>query len=142
MKKARSSLLIVIITTIIFISHGCAGDPTSLLKDGIWTFEDMTTDSENEDIQSLVTFGKAFMTDATLELQEGGLYIISSPLAEEPTTGEWELVGEDQLILDPDGAISSSVGNIDVLTKKMLKYIETFSDENSGTYTTTTTWVR
>jgi hypothetical protein len=119
---------------------GCEKDPSTLLTDGVWTFENLTTDTEDENIRSLITLGKALLTDATLEFQAGGTYIITSPLADEPSTGTWSLIGEDQLIMDPDDE-SSSTGNIETLTKTQLTYIETFPHQ-SGAYTVTTTWVR
>jgi len=142
MKKLRYLPMGLILGAFILLTPGCAGDPQSLLMDHLWTFEDFTTDSEDENVQSLVAFAKAFLTDATLEFQDGGVYILASPLSETPSTGTWELIGEDQLIMDPDGEDTASTGNIEVLTKNQLSYIETFTDEDSNTYTTTTTWVK
>ena len=119
----------------------CEKDNTTLLTDGVWTFQNLTTDSENENVIGLITLGKAFLTDATMEFQEGGTYIMSSPLVEEPTTGDWQLVGEDQLILDPDDQ-APGTSNIETLTKKKLSYMETFVDAQMNSYTVTTTWIR
>jgi hypothetical protein len=60
---------------------------------------------------------------------------------ENPTTGEWELIGEDQLIIDPDDE-ASSTSNIETLTKDRLSYTESFVDGQMSSYTVTTTWVR
>ena len=84
----------------------CEKDNTTLLTDGVWTFQNITTDSEDETIINLIALGKALLTDATMEFQEGGTYILTSPLIEDPSTGEWELIGDDQLILDPDDEAS------------------------------------
>lgn len=136
-----------IASTLLFVlvllgSSGCAGDPNTLLTSGIWDFEDFTTTSEDDNIKSLVALGKAFMTDATMEFQSSGRYIMTSPLSEDPETGDWELVGEDQLIINPDGDGSTSTANIDVLTRKQLSYIETFSDMSGKNYSVTTVWVQ
>ncbi len=120
---------------------GCETDNKTLLTDDVWTFQNMTTDSEDDNIIALVTLGKALLTDATMEFQEGGTYILTSPLVEEPSTGEWQLIGEDQLILDPDGE-ASSTSNIETLTKDKLSYTETFVDGQMNTYKVTTTWTR
>ena len=101
----------------------------------------MTTTSEDETIISIVAFAKAVLTDATMEFQEGGTYILSSPLVEEPTTGEWSLIGEDQLVLDADDEVPSTA-NIETLTKDKLSYMETYVDDEMNPYTLTTTWVR
>ena len=120
---------------------GCENDPSTLLTDGVWSFENLTSDSDDSDIQSWVALAKALMTDATLEFQSGGTYLITSPLAEEPTTGTWSLVGDDQLILNPEDQVASTA-NIETLSKKELKYIETYFDQNQNTYSVTTTWTR
>ena len=60
---------------------------------------------------------------------------------EEPTSGTWSLIGEDQLILTEAGGVPSTA-NIDVLSKKELKYIETFIDLSQNTYSVTTSWTR
>lgn len=119
----------------------CEKDPGTLLTDGIWTFETLTTDSEDENIQSLITMGKALLTDATLEFQGDETYMITSPLLDEPNTGTWSLIGDDQLIMNPDDE-PASTGNIETLTKKQLTYIETFTDQNMNPYSVTTTWIR
>lgn len=134
-----SGLVITLLFAVVF--SGCEKEPGTLLTDGIWNFENLTTDSEDEDIHSLVALAKALMTDATLEFQGAGTYIIDSPLMDEPTTGTWSLIGEDQLILDPDNQ-PPSTANIETLTKKELTYLETYSYQQMTPYTITTTWVR
>lgn len=118
---------------------GCETDNKTLLTDGIWTFQNLTTDSEDENVATLIIIAKALMTDATMEFQEGGTYIMDSPLADQPTTGDWELLGEDQLILTPEGEVAST-SSIENLSKSELKYKETFVDEQLNSYTVTTTW--
>ena len=76
-----------------------------------------------------------------LQFQEGGTYILTSPLVENPTTGDWQLIGEDQLILDPDGE-ATSTANIETLSKDKLSYTETMVDVQMNSYTITTTWIR
>ena len=120
---------------------GCETDNKTMLTDGVWNFQNMTTDSEDDNIIALVTLGKALFTDATIEFQEGGAYILTSPLVDDPSTGDWQLVGDDQLILDPDDEIPST-SNIETLTKDKLSYMETFVDAEMNSYTVTTTWVR
>jgi hypothetical protein len=120
---------------------GCEKDNTTLLTDGVWHFQDLSSDSEDNTVLSLVTLAKALLTDATMEFQEGGTYILSSPLVEDPTTGEWQLIGEDQLILEPDGE-TSSTSSIETLTKDKLSYSESFVDGQMNTYHITTTWTR
>jgi hypothetical protein len=139
----RSTIASTLLFALILLgTSGCAGDPNTLLTDGVWDFEDFTTTSEDENIKSLVALGKAFLTDATMEFQDDGSYIMTSPLADDPETGTWELVGEDQLIMNPDGDAGVSTSNIDVLTRKQLSYIETFNDMSGNTYTVNTVWIR
>jgi hypothetical protein len=101
----------------------------------------MTTDSEESAIISLVSLGPALLTEATMEFQEGGTYILDSPFVEIPATGEWELIGEDQLIIDPDDD-ASSTSRIETLTEDKLSYVEAFVDGQMNSYKVTTAWVR
>jgi len=140
--KAKNLLSGVAMSLIfMFTLSSCETDQNTLLTDGAWTFENLTTDSEDETIQSFIALAKALLTDATLEFQAGGVYLITSPLLDEPTTGTWSLVGDDQLIMNPEGEVVST-GNIETLTKTRLRYIETFTDQEMNTYSVTTTWVR
>lgn len=120
---------------------GCEKDNRTLLTDGVWNFHDLTTDSEDENVNTLIVIAGALMTGATMEFQDGGTYIMDSPLADQPTTGDWQLVGTDQLILTPEGELAST-SNIETLSKSELKYMETFVDEQLNSYTVTTTWTR
>lgn len=138
----RNTISGVVLSLILLLSlTSCDKDNSTLLTDGVWTFQNLTTDSDNDDIIGLVALGKALLTDATLELQEGGTYILTSPLVDNPTTGEWQLVGDDQLILDPDDELPST-SNIETLTKDKLSYMESFVDGQMNNYTITTTWSR
>ena len=125
----------------VFTLSSCETDQNTLLTDGAWTFENLTTDSEDETTQSLIALAKVLLTDAKLEFQAGGDYLITSPLLDEPTTGTWSLVGDVQLIMNPESGVTST-GNIETLTKSRLSYIETLTDQEMNTYTVTTTWVR
>lgn len=120
---------------------GCETDNKTLLTDGIWKFSNMTTESEDEAVMTYVAIFKAIMTDGTMEFSSDKTYIISSPLLEEAQTGTWSLIGDDQLILDGDDDYVSTA-NIQTLSKKELKYIETYVDQNLGTFSVTTSWKR
>lgn len=139
MRKILTGLAIAVL--VVFTLTGCETDNKNLLTDGLWTFQDLTTDSENENITTLIVIAKALMTGATMEFQEGGTYIMDSPLANEPTTGDWQLLGEDQLILEPEGEVAST-SSIETLSKSELIYVETMVDEQMNSYTITTSWSR
>ncbi len=140
--KAKNLLSGVAMSLIfMFTLSSCEMDQNTLLTDGVWTFENLTTDSEDETTQSLIALAKALLTDAKLEFQVGGDYLITSPLLDEPTTGTWSLIGDDQLIMNPESGVTST-GNIETLTKSRLSYIETLIDQEMNTYSVTTTWVR
>ena len=140
--KTRNFVSGLVLSVFLLITFtGCEKDPVTLLTGDVWTFENLTTDTDDETIRSLVALGKALLTDATLEFQEDKTYIITSPLMQDPTTGTWSLIGEDQLILDPDDELSSTA-NIEILTKKELSYLETYIDMDQNPYSVTTTWIR
>ena len=128
----------MIIVTLLLVT-GCETDNKSLLTDGVWKFSNMTTDSEDQDIIALITLGKAILTDGTIEFKADETFILSAPLLQESQTGTWSLIGDDQLIMDNEGDLGSTA-NIDVLTKKELKYIETFVDTEMNRYNVTTSW--
>jgi len=132
--------LIPLLISMMLLS-ACESDNATLLTDGVWTFQSMTTDSDDSSIISLVSLGQALLTEATMEFQEGGTYILDSPLVENPITGEWELIGDDQLFLDPDNEVSST-SKIEALTKDKLSYTESFVDGQMNTYEVTSTWTR
>ena len=119
----------------------CEKDQETLLIDGVWSFQSMTTDSDESNIMSLVSLGQALLTGASIEFQEGGGYILDSPLVDDPTTGEWRLIGDDQLILDPDND-ASSTSRIETLSKDRLSYSEDFVDGEMNSYKVTTTWTK
>lgn len=139
MKNILSGLIPVLVGMMLLTA--CEKDNATLLTDGVWTFQNMTSDSENSGVISLVSLAKALLTEASMEFQEGGTYILTSPLVENPTTGEWQLIGEDQLLLDPDDE-GASTSNIETLTKDKLSYSESFVDAQMNSYTITTTWIR
>ena len=136
----RNFLIGVTIALLVMLTS-CRKDDSTLLTDGLWTFQDMRTDSDVSAIISLVSLGEALLTGATLEFQEGGTYILSSALVEDPTTGQWELIGDDRLVMNPDGK-PSSTSIIQTLTKEKLVYSEDFTDDEMNSYTVKTTWSR
>lgn len=132
---------IVFSLVLMLVPTACERDQDTLLTDGSWSFHDMTTSSEESAIISIVSLAKALLTDATLEFQEGGSYMISSPYLQEPTTGEWQLIGEDQLVLEPEGE-AASTSRIETLNRDRLSYSESFVDAQMNSYTVTTTWTK
>jgi len=140
MKKVVSGIALSLI--VLFILTGCEKDNQVLLTDGVWTFQSMTTDSEDETVSSLIGLAAILMTGATMEFQEGGTYIIDSPLFDNPTTGDWQMIGDSQLILDPDGEELASTSTIETITKDKLSYSETLVDQQMVSYKVTTTWTR
>lgn len=146
--KKLTTIFAMAIAMMLAMSSCADPDATTQLTDGAWTFSDMTTDTDDETIKGFITLGKAVMSGATLEFQEGGDFMITPAdewieLGVEVESGSWSLIGDDQLILTPDGEGSiPSTANIDELTDSKLKYIETFVDENLTSYNVTTTWSR
>lgn len=131
----------ILLIAFLFSTTSCTKDTDVLLTDGMWTFENITTNSEDENVQSLTTFAKALLTDATLTFTEDGSYVINSPLTDNPLTGSWSLTDDDTLVMNPDDQ-NVSTSTIDVLTNTQLEYTESFTDDDNNTYQTTTTWVR
>jgi len=140
MKKVVSGIALSLI--VLFTQTGCDKENQALLTGGIWTFQSMTTDSEDNTIITVVALAEVLMTQSTMEFQEGGTYLLDSPLADNPTLGDWQLIGDDQLILDPEGEEVASTSKIETLTKDKLSYSETLVDQQLNSYKITTTWTR
>ena len=143
MKKILSGLGIAIFMLIALSS--CA-DPeaSALLTDHTWKFDEMTTDHEDEAIQLLVLGISAGYTHATLNFDADDTYILDIPLSQQdPETGTWTLIGDDQLILDDDNSDYPQTFNIETLSEDHLKYLQTLIDPQSQkTFTLTTSWVK
>lgn len=137
--KFRNIVSGLIIFTMIGIFSGCETDQRTMLTDGVWNFKNMTSDSEDETTQSLVFLAKALMSESTMEFKPDGTYLQTSPLMDEPASGTWSLIGDDQLILTPEGEVASPA-NIEVLSKSELRYIETSVDLSQNTFSLTTSW--
>lgn len=140
MKTISKFSLYIIIALFISVLSSCEKDRVTLLTDGIWTFENITTSSDDDVIKTLVAGLKAYHTDGTLQFFSDGAYVMQFPLGDDET-GTWELVGETQLVFSPDaGGVQTS--SIDNISKSELVYIATFVDQNSDSFNTTLTWVK
>ena len=139
--KFRNLFAAMAVTLLLSVAAGCEKDQKNLLTDGTWSFQNLTTDSEDETTRDLVFLARALMTESTLEFSGDGTYLQDSPLMDEPASGTWSLIGDDQLILTPEGEIAKPA-NIEVLSKTELTYIETFVDLSQNPYTITTSWTR
>ena len=121
----------------------CETDNKTLLTDGAWKFKNMTTDSEDEASKNFVLLLKVGLTDGTLEFNSDNTFTLNAPVAGDPQTGTWSLIGDDQLLMEgDDGSIISLPANIQSLSKKELKYLQTLNVQNLGNLNVTTTWER
>lgn len=118
----------------------CEKDRVTLLTDGVWSFQNITTNSDDDAIKTLVAGLKAVYTDGTIQFFSDGTYVKEFPLIDDET-GTWELVGESQLVFNIDG-LGISTSSIEEISKKELVYIETLVDQNQNPFNTTTTWVK
>ena len=140
MKRTIKYSTYIIITIVILSFSSCEKDRITLLTDGVWKFENITTNSDDDAIKAIVAGLKAVYTDGTMQLFSDGTYVKEYPIIEDES-GTWELVGETQLVFSPDvGGIQTA--SIDRITKKELVYLETFVDQDQNPFNTTTTWVK
>lgn len=140
MKKIIRSSAYIIIAAMMTLLSSCEKDRVTLLTDGVWTFENITTNSDDDAIKTIVAGIKAYHTDGTLQFFSDGTYVMEFPLGDDET-GTWELVGETQLVFSPDaGGVQTS--SIEKINKSELVYIATFVDQNSDPFNTTLTWVK
>jgi hypothetical protein len=140
MKKTIRYSAYIIISIIILSLSSCEKDRVTLLTAGVWKFENITTNSDDDAIKTIVAGLKAVYTDGTMQFFSDGTYVKEYALLDDET-GTWELVGETQLVFSPDvGGIQTA--SIDKITKKELVYLETFVDQDQNPFNTTTTWVK
>lgn len=140
MKKTIRFSTYIIISIIILSLSSCEKDRVTLLTDGVWKFENITTNSDDDAIKTIVAMLKAGYTDGTMQFFSDGTYVKEYALFDDET-GTWELVGETQLVFSPDvGGIQTA--SIDKITKKELVYIETYPDQDQNPFNTITSWVK
>ncbi|HDZ40995.1 MAG TPA: hypothetical protein ENH59_04880 [Bacteroidetes bacterium] len=140
MKRIISIPAYLLISVLLLNLSSCQKDRVTLLTDGVWKFENITTNSANETIKTIVAGFKAVYTDGTMQFFSDGTYIKEYPLIDDET-GNWELVGETQLVFTPDGGLVQTA-SIDKISKSELVYLETFIEGDQNTFTTVTTWVK
>ena len=140
MKRTIRFSTYIIISIMLLSLSSCEKDHVTLLTDGVWKFENITTNSSDDAIKVIVAGLKAIYTDGTMEFFSDGTYIKEFPLIDDET-GSWELIGETQLVFSPDaGGVQTA--SIDKISKKELVYIETYLDPDQNPFNTTTTWVK
>ena len=140
MKRTIRFSTYIIISIMLLSLSSCEKDRVTLLTDGVWKFENITTNSSDDAIKVIVAGLKAIYTDGTMEFFSDGTYIKEFPLIDDET-GSWELMGETQLVFSPDaGGVQTA--SIDKISKKELVYIETYLDPDQNPFNTTTTWVK
>jgi len=104
-----------------------------LLTDHIWNWNKMTTNSSNENIQSLVLLANALMTGATMEFREDGTYTIT--ILDTPEDGTWELIDNDEILMKDNDALT-----VIKLTEDELVFEGEDVDDEYGSYTVTMYW--
>lgn len=130
-----------LLTAAVLLSmSSCEKDRVSILTDGMWQFENITTSSDDDNIKAIVAGIKAVFTDGTLQFFSDGTYQMEFPLIDDET-GSWELVGQSQLVFNIDGG-GIRTASIEEISKKELSYIETLVDLDQNSFNTTTTWVK
>ena len=140
MKRIIRFSTYILLSTMLLSLSSCEKDRVTLLTDGVWSFQNITTNSDDDAIKTLVAGLKAVYTDGTMQFFSDGTYVKEFPLIDDET-GTWELVGESQLVFNING-LGISTSSIEEISKKELVYIETLVDQNQNPFNTTTTWVK
>jgi len=136
MKKSKIlSLALVAVLAIPLLLSSCKKDDLTLLTAHTWNFNKMTTNSNDEDVQTWVAFFSAMLTGATLEFNEGGTYVLDSPMAENPETGTWELSDDGKTLHMDDDAMM-----VVKLTDDELVLEGEEVDDDLGAYTVKMYW--
>jgi len=131
-----SSLLVLLLA--LLSQSSCKKDDLSraeLLQQAVWNWDKASTNSTDQDVQTLVAFLDAVMTGATLEFYDDGSYAISSGTNSE--TGQWSLSdNEEKLIMDTDEM------DIVKLTETELVLEGEETSNEYGTYSVALYWVK
>lgn len=136
MKKSKIiSIFFVAFLVFPLMLSSCKKDDLTLLTAHTWNFNKMTTNSSDENIQAMVAFAGAMLSGATLEFNEGGTYVLDSPMAENPETGTWELSDDGKtLYIDNDAMM------VVTLTDDELVLEGEEVDNDLGAYTVKMYW--
>jgi hypothetical protein len=136
MKKLFKSSYLLITLIFIVVSVSCEKKDKStmeLLTAHIWRFDKVTTTSEDEGIQDMVTLVNALMTGATMSIHADGTYTLT--ILNQDDDGTWQLsADETKLLMDTDEMILIKI------TDNELIMSQDQEDEELGPYTTTLYW--
>ena len=132
MKIMSRLLLPVTLVAILFMSAGCQKlSDEELLTSHTWKWDKMTTNSDNESIQTIVALSNALMTGGVFEFRENGTYNLTVSSFNYSEDGTWELVGKDILMMDGDEM------TILKINKEELVLDGEETDDEFGTYSVT-----
>jgi hypothetical protein len=132
MKIMSRLLLPATLVAILFMSAGCQKlSDEELLTSHTWKWDKMTTNSDNESIQTIVALSNALMTGGVFEFRENGTYNLTVSSFNYSEDGTWELIGKDILMMDDDEM------SILKFNKEELVLDGEETDDEFGTYTVT-----
>ncbi|MBN2634309.1 MAG: hypothetical protein JXR66_12180 [Bacteroidales bacterium] len=101
MKKISTLLFSLSLISVILFTTGCEKmSNEELLLDHIWTYDEMTTSSNNETVLAIVALSNALMAGSTFEFMSDGSYIITTSSSSD--TGTWEFIDDDTFLMDTD----------------------------------------
>jgi len=135
MKKiTRFSVLLVFVFSL-FASTGCEKmkDYEDLLLAHAWRWDKITTTSNDENVQAIITLTNALMASAILQFHSDGTYDIT--LGDEVDTDIWELYNDNEMLLMGEDEMI-----LVKLTKDALVLEGEIVSNQYGTYSTTMYW--
>jgi len=122
------------------IFTGCEKDDVSspdmktIILSKTWTFDKVTTNSNNVDIQALVAIAGGFLNGSTIKFDANGTY--SWVVLNSPSAGTWELV-DKTLTLDK-GTEDESVST--VVSISTAQFVFSSNETDPEAFTAVYTW--
>lgn len=125
----------------LLFSTGCEKlNDEELLTDHIWKFKEITTNSTDQNVISIVAFVNALMTNSTMEFKKNGTFTLS--MLNQSESGTWELSDDGKTLYTTDSNGDTDEMTVVKLTKDDLILQGEEVDNTYGTYSVTMHWTK
>jgi len=143
MKKLFKYSSPILLIFFLFAALGCEKDANlsdeELLTSHIWRFSEMTANTDNADVLSLIGFAEALMTVGTVNFHEGGVYTMTA--MQQSDDGIWELSADGTTLTMDKGTEDESATTLASITLSKMTW-EDDGDYLGTLFTTTTVWIK
>ncbi len=111
-----------------------------LLTDHIWRYKEITTNSTDPNILSIISLANALMTGATMDFKKDGTFTLSA--SNQTETGTWELLNDGKILYTTTSGGDDDEMTVVKLTKDELVLQGEEVSSTYGTYSVTMYWIK